>query len=119
MALEVQLAISPDQVAPDGVDGLRVHAILINRGDEPVDTQLVASRLFVDGEPNLSWGLAIGNGARDGRERSLPPGERVIAERVMGRSLVSEPGEHEVVLEVLGVRSPPATVVVAPGLREA
>ena len=110
--LEVQVAVSPDHVGTGDLDGLTVHAVVVNRSDESVDTQLFRSTLLVDGERNQSWGLAIGNGARDAKERALPPGERVIARRVMGRALVSAPGEHEVVLEVRGVRSPPATVVI-------
>jgi hypothetical protein len=110
--LEVQVAVSPDRVGTEDLEGLTVHAVVVNRGNEPVDTELFRSTLLVDGRRNPSWGFAIGNGARDVKERSLPPGERVIAKRVMGRGLVSAPGEHEVVLEVRGVRSPPATVVI-------
>lgn len=112
--IEVRLAVSPSEVAADAVDQLRVHAEVINRGEETVDTQLVASALYVDGQRNFPWGMAIANGARDAREHALPPGERVSADRVLGRALVSEPGEHEVVLEVAGVRSPPAKVTVTP-----
>lgn len=112
--LEVQLAVSPSEVPADALDQLRVHAVVVNRGSETVDTQLVASTLLVDGKRNFPWSMAIANGARDAREHALPPGERVKAERVLGPALVSEPGEHEVVLEVGGVRSLPARVVVDP-----
>jgi hypothetical protein len=113
--LEVRLAVSPSEVAEDALDQLRVHAVVVNRGEEPVDTQLVSSTLLVDGKRNFPWSMSIANGARDAREHALPPGERVVAERVLGPALVSEPGEHEVVLEVGGVRSAPALVIVGQG----
>ncbi len=112
--IEVRLAVSPSEVAADELDRLRVHAVVVNRGEQTVDTQLGASTLLVDGQRNFPWGMAIANGARDAREHAQPPGERVSSDRVLGRALVSEPGEHEVVLEVAGVRSPPAKVTISP-----
>jgi hypothetical protein len=109
--LEVQLSVEPAELAPDG-DALTIFVTVVNRGDEVVDTQLAYSKLLVDGEPSLSWGLAIGNGVRDARESALGPGERVHAQRSLGRGLVSGTGSHELVLDVQGARSAPATIVV-------
>lgn len=112
--IRVELSVTPDRVSPADLDELRVRVAVTNESDEPVDLELPSSTLLVDGKPSLNWSLAIGNGARDEREYALPAGESVSAERVMGGSLVREPGEHEVTIEVLGVRSAPVRVVVEP-----
>ena len=112
--LDVDLAVTPERVTRATLDGLTVEVSVTNEDAETIDTQLPSSTMLVDGEPLMSWNIAIGNGARDVRESALPPGETVRAARVMGDALVRDPGEHEVVLEVLGVQSDPAHVVVEP-----
>lgn len=109
-SLRVSLAVVPAHVTQDTVDELTVRVRVENDGDAAVDLQLPGSTLSVDGRPLQVWNLAIGNGARDARESALPPGDAVEAARVLGRSLVHEPGDHEISIEVLGVRSEPVHV---------
>lgn len=111
-ALRVTLSVSPDRVSEANLDELTVRVSVANEGDETVDLELPSSILTVDGEELQAWNLAIGNGARDVRESALEPGESVAAARVLGGSLVRAPGEHEIELTVLGVRSDPVHVVV-------
>jgi hypothetical protein len=113
-ALRVRLTVTPDRVDAGSLDALTVRVRVENEDDRTLDLQLPASRLSVDGRYLQAWNLAIGNGARDARESALPPGGSVEAARVLGRSLVDAPGEHEVSIEVLGVRSEPVRVVVEP-----
>jgi hypothetical protein len=113
-ALRVRLTVSPDRVDESALDELTVRVRVENEDERTLDLQLQASRLSVDGHALQAWNLAIGNGARDARESALPPGGSVEAARVLGRSLVAEPGEHEVSIEVLGVRSDLVRVVVEP-----
>jgi hypothetical protein len=115
--LQVSLTVTPERVTEDELGGLTVRVSVANEGAEPVDLQLPASRLTVDGRPLQAWNLAIGNGARDARESALPPGDSVEAARVLGASLVREPGDHEVAIEVLGVRSAPVRLRVEPAGR--
>jgi len=109
-ALSIQLTVTPEHVTEADLDELTVRVRVANDGDRTVDLQLPSSTLTVDGEELQAWNLAIGNGARDARESALPPGDSIEAARVLGRWLVDEPGDHEVVIEVLGVRSEPAYV---------
>jgi hypothetical protein len=110
--LLVDLSVTPERVTQESLDSLRVDVSITNEGSETIDTQLPSSTLLVDGRPSSSWNLAIGNGARDARESALPPGQTVQAARIMGDDLVRDPGEHEILLEVRGVPSAPARVVV-------
>ena len=113
-ALRLRLTVTPDRVGEDALGELTVRVRVENEDDRTLDLQLPASRLSVDGHLLQAWNLAIGNGARDARESALPPGDAIEAARVLGRSLVDAPGEHEVSIEVLGVRSEPVRVVVEP-----
>ena len=111
-ALRVSLTVTPDRVDEGSIDELTVRVRVENDDDHTLDLQLPASRLSVDGKPLQAWNLAIGNGARDARESALTPGDAIEAARVLGRSLVSDPGDHDVSIEVLGVHSEPVRVVV-------
>ena len=113
-ALRVTLTVTPERIDQGALDDLTVRVRVENEDDRTLDLQLPASRLSVDGSPLQAWNLAIGNGARDARESALPPGDSIEAARVLGRSLVDTPGDHEVSIEVLGVRSEPVRVVVEP-----
>lgn len=110
--LRVELTVRPEHVTAESLASLTVEATVTNDGDETLDTRLASSTLLVDGRASQPWSLAIANGARDAWESALPPGESVRAARVMGEDLVRDPGEHELVLEVNGVRSAPAHLVV-------
>jgi hypothetical protein len=113
-ALRVSLTVTPERVDEGRLEELTVRVRVENEDDRTLDLQLPASRLSVDGHPLQAWNLAIGNGARDARESALPPGDSIEAARVLGRSLVDAPGEHEVSIEVLGVRSGQVRVFVEP-----
>ena len=112
-ALHVSLEVTPERVGRDELDELTVRISVENEGEDTVDLQLPSSTLTVDGRPLQAWNLAIGNGARDARESALPPGDSIDAARVLGASLVRESGEHEIAIEVRGVRSDPVRVTVA------
>jgi hypothetical protein len=113
VAVRLEMSVSPDEIGPD--DQLTIRLAAVNDGSETVDPQVRMSRLLIDGEPSMTWSLAIANGAGDMREMALPPGERVEAARQFGASLLREPGAHELVAEAGGVRSNPATVTLASG----
>jgi hypothetical protein len=113
--LHIDLAVTPERLTTAALDSLTVEVSVTNEGAETIDLQLPSSTLLVDGKRSLSWNVAIGNSPRDAREYALPPGDSITAARVMGEGLVREPGDHEFVLEVRGVRSAPAHVSIEPG----
>ena len=113
-ALRVSLTVTPDRVDEGSIDELTVRVRVENEDQRTLDLRLPASRLSVDGKRLQAWNLAIGNGARDARESALAPGDAIEAARVLGRSLVAAPGDHDVSIEVLGVHSEPVRVVVEP-----
>ena|SRR5436190_23014158 len=112
--LRVEPTIKPQRVTPGDLESLTVELSVTNESDETIDLQLPSSTLLVDGERSLSWNIAIANGAREARESALPSGDSITVSRVMGGGLVRDPGDHEIVVEVRGVRSPPVHVVVEP-----
>lgn len=107
---DVELLVVPDRVG-SGDEPVSLTAAVANRGASAEPTELHRSRLLVDGEPSWSWEFAIANGARDERELSLPPGERVDTSREFKASTFGPAGDHELVLEVRGVRSPPVHLI--------
>jgi hypothetical protein len=112
LRLRLEPTVKPERVKPEELESLTVELSVTNENDETIDLQLPSSTLLVDGQRSLSWNIAIANGAREARESALPPGDSITVARVMGSGLVKDPGDHEVVIEVRGVRSPPVHVVV-------
>jgi hypothetical protein len=108
--IRVELTATPLDLTLATLPTLMIDGAVTNLGDRPVETHIWASKMLVDGESSLAWQLAIGNGTRDPRELSLPPGERVEFSRNMGDSLFQTPGDHTLVLRVQGVLSPPVKV---------
>lgn len=109
-SIRVALTAEPERLTPSTLPSLTIGATVTNLETAPVDLEVPASQLLVDGEPSLSWGFAIANGTRDERECALPPGEHLTFRRVMGAALFRAEGEHELVLAVRGVRSAPVIV---------
>jgi hypothetical protein len=110
--LEVEVTPIPDRIA-DASEPMRIRATVTNLGTETVDTELYRSTLFIDDQPSFDWGMAIGNGAREPLEMELPPGQHVDVDRILS-GLVQEAGDHALILEVRGVRSPPSMFHVGP-----
>lgn len=106
--LQVEVTAIPDQIAAAS-EPVRIRAGVTNLGSDTVDTELYRSTLFIDDQPSFNWGMAIGNGAREPLEMELGPGQRVDVDRILS-GLVQEAGDHALVLEVRGVRSPPSTL---------
>jgi hypothetical protein len=106
MSLHVELEVAPRRVT----DVVAITVRVTNDGTDTADTRLASSALLVDGTPRLEWGLAVGNGARDAREAALPAGETVEVRRDLGAAMLGDPGRHEVVADVGGVRSAPVEV---------
>jgi hypothetical protein len=107
--LEVELTVTPTRVSNDTV--LDIRGAVRNVAQSEVDTEVWASTLLVNEEPSETWSWAIANGFRDEREFALAPGERYEFRRTLpSSSLLREPGQHELMLEVRGSRSPGVSI---------
>ena len=115
MPVTLALGAEPARLPAAERDRLALTLTATNDGDEVVDPELHRTALLVDGAPAIAFGLAVGNGRRDDRWFALPPGESVsMTWSSLGEAVLpAEPGEHELVLALNGVRSAPARVVVA------
>ena len=98
----VQFTASPQQLSISELDAFLLGVSVTNQGTvaAAADAQIAASELYVNGERNMSWMLAVSNGTRSDEWLSLPPGETVSIEWPLGNSLFSEPGSYTLQLRL-------------------
>jgi hypothetical protein len=107
--LQIELAVTPAR--PCGDTLLDIRGAVRNLGPATVDTEVWLSELLVNGEPSDSWAWAIASGYRDEREFALPPGKQIeFGRRFPASSILPEPGQYELVLQVRGNCSATVTV---------
>lgn len=86
-----------------------------NHGEKTLDPELNKTELSINGEISRYWGLTIGNGRREAKWRSLPPGETVaMTWKNSGKSLFPEPGKYIVQIRLEGQDFAPVEVNVQP-----
>lgn len=78
---------------------------LVNDGDQPIDPDLDASQLLINGKNLKNWTLIIHNGPKDGRWKALPPGGHLSFGIAMGNHF-QDPGIHRMVWKGRGFQSP-------------
>lgn len=100
--LAVKLLASPTQITMAGRDKFMVGIEVTNRGKVAVDPQMATGELTVNGERSMAWSLAIGNGTREPKWSSLPPGETVGMSWPLGDALFEKPGSYHLVLSFGG-----------------
>lgn len=59
----------------------------------------------VNGQASMELDMAFGNGVRETRWSTLPPGESAFDEREMGLSLFPAPGNYDLAMTVDGATS--------------
>jgi len=93
--VELTLLVDRNRLRMDERDRFRVGLIATNTGDAPIDPQLFAARLLVDGEPSPAFDLATGNGVMPAGWDVLPAGaETPPVEYPLGEALFTKPGEY-------------------------
>lgn len=103
--LAVKLLASPTQLRMAERSKFMIGVEVVNRGTTVVDPELSRCRLTVNGEPSMSWNLAIGNGAREPTWTQLPPGETATMSWPLGLDLFDEPGDYHLVMTLGDQRS--------------
>lgn len=79
----------------------RVGIVATNTSRDPVDPQLYAARLLVNGEPSPAFDLALGNGVMPAGWDTLAAGATTPpAEWPLGAALFPAPGEYRLVLRL-------------------
>ena len=92
----------------DERDRFRLGLVATNTSDAPVDPQLFAARLLVDGERSPAFDLATGNGVVPaGRDTLLAGQTTPPVEYPLGEALFPEPGRYRLVLRLEAAGSPP------------
>jgi hypothetical protein len=99
--VEIRLLAEPTRLRMDERDQFRVGLVATNTTDEPIDPQLFAARLLVNGEPSTAFDFATGNGVVPAGWDVLPAGgtTRPVEYR-LGEALFPEPGEYGIVLRL-------------------
>lgn len=77
----------------ESVPDLLVKFALKNTGKVPVDPAITRSELLIDGKVYKDSALLFGNGPRDGRFKSLAPGEKIEFSYPLGH-FFPEAGDH-------------------------
>jgi hypothetical protein len=104
--LAVKLLASPRQLSMAERSKFMVGVEVVNHGSTAVDPQLsTGCRLTVNGEPSMSWNLAIGNGAREASWYMLPPGKTATMSWPLGTDLFDKPGDYHLVMTIAGQQS--------------
>jgi hypothetical protein len=110
-----RLSVEPDTVPLDGRDRLRLTLSATNAGTEIVDPELHRAQLEINGRRSRAFSLAVGNGRREPKWYSLPPGDTVsMTWPTLGERLFDEPGEYTLVLSLQGREADAVTVTVSP-----
>lgn len=84
----------------------------VNRGATPIEAQLCAATLTVDGRRSAAWDHAVERCPRSAAQ-ALPPAQRLSIWWTLGDRLFDGPGRYELVLK-LGDRESRAEVEVTP-----
>ena len=101
LPVELTLLAEPTRLRMDERDRFRVGLVATNTSDAPIDPQLFAARLLVDGEPSPAFDLATGNGVMPAGWDVLPAGAATPpVEYPLGEALFTEPGEYGLVLRL-------------------
>lgn len=114
-SVTVSINVYPKLIDNKKKDELSISGYVTNIGVVPIDIMLHSSELCIDDMPSFEWSLAIGNGTRDPKEESLPPGDRVEFSRNLAGSVFASAGVYSLQLKVLDCKSPAVTVVVKEG----
>lgn len=110
--ITVELRADPKQVTPANRADFLVGFTVTNAGTEVLDPDLNRSHLLVNGAAAKPWNMALGNSGHEKKWRALPPGESVSGRWHLADELFPTPGDYQLVLEVMGVKSAPVTVSV-------
>lgn len=68
---------------------------LVNDGDENIDPKIRSSQFLINGKELSDWGFIVGNGPKDDRFESLPPGDCLRFAYAMGDDF-AEPGVYTI-----------------------
>lgn len=91
--LTAKLVLSSGNLTVETVPDLMVNFSLTNTSTKAINPEITSSLLVVDGGIYKDSALLFGNGPRDSRFSSLPPGEKIEFRYPLGH-LFQKPGEH-------------------------
>ena len=93
---------------------LEIYFAVYNDGDLAVGPQVESSHLFINGVEPENWSYVIGNGIRNDLFRSLPSGEILQFNYLLGPAYFVKPGIYTVRWEGENFKSPELTIRVVP-----
>jgi hypothetical protein len=99
MALAIKLLASPTALTMKQRATFKAGVEVTNTSGTTIETHLsTGCALTVNGQPSMSWNLAIGNGTREPSWDNLPPGKTVSMSWPLGESLFPKPGDYHLVM---------------------
>ena len=99
-ALKVELLLSSQAFPAAAIGGFSIGVRISNQGKDSLSPEAHLYDLLVNDAPSSAFMLAIGNGKREAKWFSLPPGETVEMHwKTMGPSLFPGAGEYRLQLK--------------------
>ena len=111
--LIISLTISSTFIYYSKRKDFKISVSAINQSNKAYDPDLYLTMLVVNGKESEVWRHAIGNGRRESKWYSLPPGETTsMSWSTMGEQLFPEPGEYILELQLRDIKSESVKVTV-------
>ena len=99
------LSVSHAVFAANEAKELVLEFTIVNDGSQPIDPEIDRSRIIINGKELEESGLILGNGPRDARFTSLPPGDSIRFTSRLGH-LFKVSGTYRASCEVKRSRRP-------------
>lgn len=98
------ISVAEPTYSRGNVERLQISFALVNDGASPLNPNVEASHLLINGAEPPDWGFIISNGLRSEYFKSLPPGQVLSFGYQLGR-LFAKPGIYSVRWESANFKS--------------
>ena len=110
---DIKLLVVPNRLSMSQRASFQAGVEAVNRGATPIDPQLSAATLTIDGRRSEAWDNALQASPSDPPWRQLSPAQRLSIWWSIGKALFTSPGRYQLVLK-LGELESIAEVEVTP-----
>lgn len=110
---DIKLLVVPSRLSMRERASFQAGVEAVNLGAQPIDPQLSAATLTIDGRRSEAWDHALQSGPDDPPWRQLSPAQRLSIWWPIGNAMFESPGRYQLVLK-LGEHESVAEVEVTP-----
>lgn len=110
---DIKLLVVPNRLSMRELASFQAGVEAVNRGTLPIEPQIQAATLTIDGRRSEAWDRALHRGTEELPWQRLSPAQRLSIWWSMGDTLFESPGRYQLVLR-LGEHESSAEVEVTP-----